>query len=49
MIEELHVLALERFDLGFDEDVEFVEFGRDFLGQFKVHRASPRRLDLVAV
>ena len=47
MIEELHVLALERLDLGLDEGVELGELGRNFLGQFKVHRASLRGFDLV--
>ena len=44
MVEELHVLALERLDLRLDEGVEFGEFGRYFRRQFEVHAASPRRL-----
>ena len=37
MVEELHVFALQRLDLGLDESVEFREFGRYFRRQFEVH------------
>jgi len=41
MIEELHILALERLDLGLDKGVQLDKLVGDFPGQFEVHGASP--------
>jgi hypothetical protein len=40
MIEELHILALERLDLGLDKGVQFPKLVGDFPGQFEAWRLS---------